>query len=307
MLIDHSWWLATYGPGDWMRTLFGQPLEVHAFLLGGFLGFVLASLTVSQRPGVSLLFTLIVVLFTFGTGATDTLCSGAFKACQHLRVKPWYFLGGFAAVHFASLGMFNRRTFSRSADDRSKAVTTAVVSFLAVVAVGLAVVSLVSGDPTVQPITGLATLGGLLGTTLGYLVVLRIAGPATDSTVIGDDWTEWDPRDPLFAVGFGTLLGFAYPRLIWNAGLLVGAAGYPFGRIVRPLAALPSVAAYVAVIIVVNYSLYWIGLRLPDDQDLDSRFVVALVYAHAVYAVSLYVLTGLAGPVWFQFLTTASG
>lgn len=311
-----DWWYESWGTSDWLRTLFNQPIEVHTFLLGGFIGILLAGLTARDYRKVSLLFTLLVVLFTFGTFETVFLCSDEFAACQHLRLKPWYFIAGFLTTHLFSQGVvaYGDRDRSETTEGRAEApgsesrdIASLLAGLLLVALLGFALYSFVSPTP-VHPITGLATIGGAVGSGLG-LTAHGWARADTDSEttflaslrrVLYDDIDG-----SVLPVAYGTVAGFGYPRLLWELGELVGPEDFLFGAIIWARNGLPSTVVYAAGLFVIG--ILFVRLRSlgsPSNRLNGNRFA-AIVLGYVTYTFCLFVLTGYAGTVWFRVIPSA--
>lgn len=299
LLQNPEWWYESWGVRDWLGTLFNQPLEVHTFLLGLVLGVLLATLTATRRPRTALTFTLVVVLFTFGAFETVVVCSDAFSACQHVRLKPWYFIGGFMAAHLGGIGIMGRGGEEGTTDDDRRA-TSLLAGFLIIALLGFAGYSFVAPRP-VHPITGLATVGGLLGSALGYAAFLWAIADEDDGYVTTFGRTLRRRFDEtVLIVGYGSVFGFGYPRLFWELGAVAGRPEFLFGPILWARNGLPSVAAYVFVLFLVTVVFSRIREEETEvDRPPGQRFA-ALVLGFVVYAFCLFVATGYAGLLWFR-------
>jgi len=325
-----GWWYESWGVDDWLSTLFNQPLEVHTFVLGAAVGVVLAGMAASRRPRTTMTLTLAVLLFTFGI-FDSALCSPEFTACLHVRLKPWYFVSGFLATYLFATGALNRMLGTTKTNEpheraalRALAildpktgepvsegseegdVASVVAGLLVVVLVGFAVYSFVSPTP-VHPVTGLATIGGLVGSTLGIGVRewARLDdgdGPSYRETLRKLLWSA--RRQTVIIVGYGTALGFGYPRLFWELGTTLGYDGFPWGPITWLRYGVASVGLYVAVLFIVCVVLVNLRLRRHDAR-LDGRRFTALLSGFVIYAVVLVLATGLAATVWFRVIPSA--
>jgi len=296
-----DWWFESWGLQDWLGTLFDQPVEMHAFVLGLFVGAVLATVLASGRTRTALTATLAVLLFTFGTFET-VLCSASFSACHHLQLKPWYFVGGFLGGYGFVLGL-HRRTDLTVPGRETERESSALSGILIAVLLGLAAYSALSPTP-VHPITGLATVGGFLGSLLG------VAGYQWVRTDSGDgpgylDTLERCLRDEtsetVFVASYGTTLGFGYPRMLWELGSLLGRDGFLIGPITWARYGLPSVAMYVGVLFVGSVLWRWIGAWRRGDR-VSGQCFGALVVGFGTYAFVLFAATGFALTVWFPLL-----
>lgn len=308
LLQGPDWWYDSWGLSDWLGTLFNQPVEVHAFLLGAFIGVLLATLAASRHPRTALTFTLTVVLFTFGAFETVFICSDEFSACQHLRIKPWYFIAGFLSLHVFSLGAFGRGNgYELADDDENRTVASPLAGLLVVVLVGLALYSFASPTP-VHPITGLATLGGAFGSVFGLTAYEWARSddglkPTFLGTMRRVCWDELD--ESILVVGYGAVFGFGYPRLFWEFGELVGADGFLFGDLIWARNGLPSVVAYTFGIFLCVLVASRLQSRQRGTGPLGGQRFAALVLAFVTYAFCLFVLTGYAGLLWFRVIPSA--
>lgn len=289
---------AATGSGNLLNTVFSTTFEVHAFLFGALAGIVVASLAIRRGPELSMVFALGMVLFTFGILSADGLCSGG-PGCRHVRAKPWYFLGGFLALHSFSMGVLQRVSLTTADTDQQLPVQSLLIALFSLVLLSLGLLSFFTPSVPVRPISGLSTLGGLLGGPLALMTFEHIRGK------VGLGLSETVRRclgygldQVVLAVGYGTVVGFAYPSLAWNSGYVLGiSGGYPLGRPIWPLSGLVTTVAYVAVFFLASVALA--RLRSPDTESPDVR---AILYAHATYVVCLFLATGLAGPLWFRAL-----
>ncbi len=308
LLQGPDWWYESWGLDDWLDTLFNQPVEVHAFLLGGFIGLLLASVAASRHPRTTLTLTLAVVLFTFGTFETVFICSDEFTACRHLRVKPWYFIAGYLSAHLLSQGVLRRTArYHPEPESENRTAASPVAGLLVLVLVGLAAYSFVSPTP-VHPITGLATVGGVAGSMLG-LVAYEWADASVDADPTFRETVRrvlWQERaESVLVVGYGAVMGFGYPRLFWEAGEFVGTDGFLFGDIVWARNGLPSVVAYVFALFVLAVVLQRFQLRGQQADRLGGQRFAALVLGFVTYAFCLFLATGYAGIAWFRLIPAA--
>lgn len=173
-----------------------------------------------------------------------------------------------------------------------------------VLLLGLGVISFANTGGLVRPITGLATLGGLFGSITG-LAAYRSVRSEVDTiedvvaTVVQVFVSEFTRT--VNVIGYGTFIGYSYPRAMWNLGARVmGANGYPFGRIVWPLNALP--AAVLATVLLLVVTLGVIRLRQGTFPPLEGRRLLAFVAGYTVYGLWIFVATGFAGHVWFPLV-----
>lgn len=305
---DPGWWYESWDPADWLGTLFNQPVEVHAFLLGAVIGILLASLSTSRHPRTALTLALLVVLFAFGSLETVVGCSAEFTACRHLRGKPWYFLGGYLVTHLGALAALGRASGYDATTDDADATTASPLAGLIVAAlVGLALYSFVSPSP-VHPITGLAAVGGLLGSALGLAAcewVLADDGAgrtfaATTRRVLLEETDE-----SVLVVAYGTVVGFGYPRAIWEVGRFVGRDGFPFGQIVWAQNGIPSVVAYVVPFFLAGLAIVRRRLGQLGAARLGGRRFAAIVLGYVAYTACLIAMIGFAGHVWFRVVPAA--
>ncbi len=297
-MVADGWLTQSWNLGDWFGTMFSGPLEVHAFVLGAFVGGILATVSTSGRPRTALAATLGVLLFTFGAFET-VLCRESFAACRHVRFKPWYFLAGVFLAQVLGLGVLGR-TVEQRPDLPTERVATPLAGAIVAVLLVVAATSLVTGRPA-HPITGLATAGGLAGSVLGFgayqwsrpdggadryrAAVRRVVGREVEASVL--------------FVAAGTVFGFGYPRLFWELGRAAGPGGFPFGPITWFRFGVPSVGLYVLPAVAATVGAAWLRQRRRDER-LDGGVVAAVVLGYATYATCLVLATGLAATLWFR-------
>ena len=164
--------------------------------------------------------------------------------------------------------------------------------------------SFISPEP-VHPITGLATIGGFVGSIFG-LAAYEWARAEIDSKqtfvaslchVVTDNQEE-----SLLSIGYGTVLGFGYPHLLWEFGRLRGRDTFLFGPIEWARNGLPSTVVYVSGLVVVTILFIWIRSRRSDSVRFDGNRFAALVLGFVTYVFWLFVTTGYAGTVWFRII-----
>ncbi|WP_135364249.1 hypothetical protein [Halosimplex halophilum] len=297
-VAPNGWPAQSWSLGDWFGTMFSGPLEVHAFVLGAFVGGILATVSTSGRPRTALAATLGVLLFTFGAFET-VLCRESFAACRHVRFKPWYFLAGVFLAQVLGLGLLGRAVEERP-DLRTERVPTPLAGAIVAALLAVAAASLAVGRPA-HPITGLATAGGLAGSVLGFgayqwsrpdggtdryrAAVRRVVGREGEASAL--------------FVAAGTVFGFGYPRLLWEVGRATGRGGFPFGPITWFRFGVPSVALYVLPAVAATVGAAWLRGRRRDER-LDGGVVAAVVLGYATYAACLALATGLAATLWFR-------
>lgn len=300
---EPGWWYESWSTGDWLQTLFNQPVEVHTFVLGVLVGVILATVTVNRRPELGFALALAVILFTFGAFEPVYTCTGDYAACQHVQVKPWYFLGGSQIAILGGLGM-RRAIQNRSAVSPTGFRTARVFAgMVTLVLVGLAVHSFVSPQ-FIHPITGLSTLGGLIGAVLGWVALGLINVPAKQSSGLASvlhQLGRQHRRRTIFVLAYGATLGFGYPRLFWELGRMRGVDGFLLGPIVQPWSGVLSVIAFVSLILTVNLVFFSKQQRGPGNTSGHRiRYFLASLFAHACYGTCLFVATGFAELIWYQ-------
>lgn len=311
-----GWWNESWGVSDWLDTLFNTPLEVHAFFLGVFTGVVIASVTVRQSERTTFALVLVVFLFTFGVLETAVVCSPGFTGCEHIRYKPWYFLGGFLASYLGSEALKTQYTtygVRSSSDEASNgqeptdSIGTPLAGLVALVLLGTGAYSFVSPTP-VQPISGLATFGGFLGTIIGLAAVRwALATPDDERTFVKSliHLLRHERSRSILIIAYGTVLGFGYPRIFWELGSLYGSNRYLFGSIIWARNGLPSVVSYVFVLFIFGTLLFWVASRRRDIGGFDGQRFAAIVLGFVTYAFWLFLATGYAGTVWFRLIPAA--
>lgn len=308
-----DWWSESWGNTDWLETLFSTPLEVHAFLLGAFVGVTIVSLTLRQGERTTFALVLVIFLFTFGALETTVFCSSGFVGCEHVRLKPWYFLGGFLAAYLGSEGLKTRYTAysiggrpdeSAAGVGVTNSIGTPLAGVVVFVLLPFAIYSFVSPTP-VQPLSGLAIVGGFFGSTIGLAAFRWARAPPGDERGFVESLASILVRDrdeSALVIAYGTVLGLGYPRLFWELGSLRGSGGYLLGSIKWARNGLPSVVVYVSVFFA-GVLVYWTVVR-RDDRLSRNRFA-ALVLAFVTYAFCLFLATGYAGRVWFRLIPSA--
>lgn len=116
-------------------------------------------------------------------------------------------------------------------------------------------------------------------------------------------WT--DRHESIIVIAYGTVLGFAYPRLFWEHGEFVDRGGFLFGSIVWARNGLPSVALFVFVLFGITLVLLRFRVSQRYWHGLTGQSFAALVLGFVSSAVCLFVLTGYAGKLWFYAILWA--
>lgn len=190
-------------------------------------------------------------------------------------------------------------TTGRSRADRSGlAVRLAGAALLVVL--GFSVYSFVSIDP-LHPITGLSTIGGLLGSLLvfpGMAHRLRTADTDRGHVAATRHALRHEGNRSLVVVSLATLAAFLFPTIFRVGGAMLTGEQWLLGVVAAPVGAAASVAAYVGAMLVVSTALA--ALLRRGEGTLTVRRVGLLVGAHAVYALALLVANGLAQDVWYS-------
>ena len=304
-----DWWYESWTLSDWLSTVFSQPIEVHTFEMGALIGVLLAVLIIRRWQRLALLTALVVVLFTFGTLETVYACSDAFGACQHVRLKPWYFLAGFLSTFLLSLGLFGVALSDRPAPEESaRLVENPLAGIVVVSLLGTAAYSFVWPDP-VNPITGLATVGGFVGSILGLTAfdwaTVDRGGQRFERSL--GRVLRGEVEDMGLIVGYGTAFGFGFPRVFWELGTVAGWGGFLFGSLAWAESALLSVVTYVFVLFVLGMVTIRRSLRYKTGYGMDGPLFAAIVMGYATYAGSLFLATGFANRLWYHVIPSAPG
>lgn len=195
----------------------------------------------------------------------------------------------------------------RRGRDRSGSLLSQISGAVLLVFLGFAVYSFIEPSP-VQPITGLSTAGGLIGSLVAIAAGTRFlnnrGSKHARSSLRESLVSERDRSVVLLA--YGTLLGFGFPRLMWEVGVALGGDGFPFGSITTLFGALPTVGVYVFGVFVVS-ALLTVAQRTRDGSNSPSNDLLsALALGHVTYALVLVLATGLASSLWFAVIPSAT-
>lgn len=178
-----------------------------------------------------------------------------------------------------------------------------LVGAVVLVLLALSLYSFVSRDP-VHPITGLSTVGGLLGSLLAYPFFSRsLLGDRTD-TDSASRRPVFDPSNGTWwaVIGLGTAAAFAFPTLFRIAGRVLDSSQWLFGTTTTMSGAAPSVALFITVLFGVNTTVVAVfAVRASTTGDRRRRYL-SLVLAHVVYALAILIANGLAADVWSTFI-----
>ncbi|WP_436926747.1 hypothetical protein [Halosimplex amylolyticum] len=295
--IQIRWWRLD----DWLGTVLDQPVEIHAFLLGCLVGVGVAA--VAARGHLETLLSVGSVALFVGFVLFDgVLCSETAGACRRFRLEPWYFFAGVCLAYPLALGGVRTALQDRPSDEVTAALAW-LAAALVLTVLGLALYSFVSPTP-VHPLTGLGTVGGLVGSCLGvgaYEWVRRDDGSGPGYAETMRRVVSRERERAIFVVSYGTTLGFGYPRLYWELSAAFGRESFLLGPITWARYGLPSVGVYVSVLFLGH--LGWVVARCRRrGRRLGGRRFAALVLGYLVYALCLFLATGLVVTVWDRLL-----
>lgn len=189
---------------------------------------------------------------------------------------------------------------SSPADDSRGSFGSRIAGVVVLVCLGFALYSFVSPTP-VQPLTGLATVGGLTGSIAALALrdwLRESAVRSVRATLLSDT----DRSLPVLA--YGTLLGFGFPRVMWEVGTSVGRDGFLLGSVVTPVDGFVNVLFYVVLVFVVSVGLLALVRREGPGRPSGDTLVTAAL-GHAAYALFLFGATGFAGLLWFRLIPSA--
>jgi len=181
-----------------------------------------------------------------------------------------------------------------------------------VILLGFAVYSFLS-PALMAPITGLSTIGGFVGAVIaGPLLFQQItADPSADPAV---SFVAWDvltgetlPRYPVVLIP--TFLAYLYPTGCRVGGLFLTGDSWLFGPPTSVVSALLSVTVFVGMVFLGTLAGAGAYRRYRDDpgSGLDEDLLWTLVYGHLLYAVAIFVATGLADSVWYDLIPAVAG
>lgn len=287
-----DWWYESWAVSDWFATFLNQPIEVHALVLGGFAGILLGTITVRCRPHVAAGFAFGVVLFVLGATQFDFVCDWAYRGCRHIRLKPWYFLAGFLLLQILTIGAIEPVARSPSSTDRKHLSSVdRLFSVLVLTLLAFALYSFVSPEP-VQPITGLATCGGLTGSVVS--VVLFHWANSSDRNISGvtallHTVVSKDRSELIHVITFGTVFGFGFPRVVWETGTIAGQQRLTVGPDSSIKVTLIAVFLYSIAIFLLCLLLLGVANRSQKTQSLSAELFVATALANIAYAGCLLV------------------
>lgn len=200
---------------------------------------------------------------------------------------------------------FRRRItpeWARSVAETIRQRKTTLISLLGLlILIGLGLAGLLAGFQEVKPITGLTTFGGFLG-GMSAIVAYNAARrwPCRWSTIVAilEGYVLIRPERTIIILGYATFGGYSYARILWNIGARVfNLNGYIIGRIIWPITAAGN--ALVAFVLVMGVLLAIRRLQGTPLRELERRTVLADASAAAAYCAWLFVMTGLAGVLWF--------
>lgn len=168
--------------------------------------------------------------------------------------------------------------------------------------------SFVASTP-VHPITGLSTLGGLVG-SIGVFV-------AFGDRMTPDGMGPWDglapdagPRARLLAdqgwtlrvVAYGTICAFLFPTTFRVGGQLLTPGPWLFGPISVLGSAALQVPLFVAGLYALSVSLLSVASRRSGLGGLTTETLRDLAVVHFLYGFSVLLATGLAEALWFRVI-----
>lgn len=293
-----DWWYESWTVSDWFGTFLNQPIEVHTLVLGAFGGILLGTVTVRCRPTVPSAFAFGAVLFALGAGQFGSVCEGAYRGCKHIRLKPWYFLGGFLLTHVLTVGMVE--PVSRSSEPTERRRPSSMTPFLGLLVVtllGFALYSFRVPEP-VQPITGFSTIAGFAGSISSFAVFHRTRSSERGDRGVGSFVRQVASRrrsEFVHLVTFGTAFGFGFPRIVWEAGDIIGRENVAVGVNASLESTLLAVGLYSLAIVCLSLLLLIAFHRQRDARGLDRQLVLTTLFGNVSYAGCLLVAVSLSG------------
>ncbi len=178
--------------------------------------------------------------------------------------------------------------------------TVRIAGVVLVALLGFAVSSFVRRQP-LQPISGLAVFGGCLGAAAAVALWYTTGR----ETVRLRRWLRSHTDRVVLALALGTFAGFAFPRVLWELGVLAGGDNFLFGSITAPRASVLATLAYVGCLLVVTLAGLGIAGAAGRLRRPTPRVLVRVTVGFAVYGVCLVLATGLSDALWSQFIPAA--
>jgi hypothetical protein len=203
-------------------------------------------------------------------------------------------------------------TESRNRDhDRSTSgsLLSRVSSAVLLVFLGFAAYSFVEPSP-VQPLTGLSTLGGLLGSLAAIVTGTWVLDTQRSERDVSWEWVQEaitaDTDRTLIVLAYGSLLGFGFPRIMWEFGSALGNDGFLFGPITTLPGSLLTGSVYVLCILAVNLLVLTLRAQRKGSDTLSRQVLSAVTAGHFAYVFFLVFATGFASSLWFPVIPSAT-
>lgn len=183
----------------------------------------------------------------------------------------------------------------------TKQILTTLIGIIGLVTLsGLAGYSWIS-DELLQPITGLATVGGICG-GIGIIVMSHIMFGGPESL---REWLDRHTQGAIYLVTGSGIIGFVYPQIMWELGMAMNRDGFFFGSLSVLTTSLPSVGAYVGAVYLFTVILLWVSGLLGILPPARLKDLVWLFPSFVVYGLCLVLATGFATDIWYEFIPVA--
>lgn len=167
---------------------------------------------------------------------------------------------------------------------------------------GFSLYSFFSVQP-LHPITGLSTIGGLVGSILALSFVVPRVTPGYDSEGIVDTARTLLTRDTVWTLPIitgGTFAAFLFPTIFRVSGAALGDP-WLLGVVTELRFALPSVAVFTLALLGMTIVLF---RHLPQlsEWTMDNDLLEAIATSYGIYGSMLLIANGLAKALWFSVI-----
>lgn len=177
--------------------------------------------------------------------------------------------------------------------------TFGIAAATLVVMLGFAAYSFVSVDP-VHPITGLATVGGFIGTLAAIVIDSRVRNGHI-ALITSQALSNLEETLPLLA--YGTLWAFLFPTVFRVGGRLLTGNTWLFGVVTSLGPAFLSAGLYVSVLTAMTALSIRVATTMGPEQRRQTFRRLAI--GGAVYATALIIATGFAQYLWYRVIPAA--
>lgn len=182
-----------------------------------------------------------------------------------------------------------------------------VAGALLLIVLGFSLFSFVS-PALFHPITGLAAVGGFIGSTLAMPLLMHRTGTDRPLPSAGSyrdalrDVFHGRVDHALSVITTFTIVAYLYPTVLRVSGAVLFDDRWIFGPVTTIPATVPSLLVYVGGSCLLGMALVRLFDRRYLGQEFDGRLWTTIAAGFIIYGFALFVTTGFAQSLWFKLM-----